>query len=118
MITGRIRGLERALEDLTRRADAGAARGMERASKIVADAARAEHAYENHTRDLERATRPAPVQGRLRDGNLTGGVVAAMDYGSYVEARKPFLRPAFERAKAEADAAMESALAGAFVGPK
>jgi hypothetical protein len=118
MITGRLRGLGAAIEDLTRRADRGADRGMARASRIVADAARREHEYENHTRNLERATQPAPVQGRLRDGNLTGGVVAAMGYGSYVDARKPFLLPAFERAKDEAEAALGAALDDAFKGTK
>lgn len=116
MIRASLKGLERTLEDITRRMDAGAAKGMERAAKLVADEARTHHAFQNRTGDLQASIAAAPVQGRARDGNLTGGVVATEDYAAYVEARVPFLYPAWLAAQDQANAALAASLDAAFNG--
>jgi hypothetical protein len=79
-------------------------------SARVADAARASHPFQNRTGDLESSIRALDTHGDALAGTLEGGVIADEEYAEHVDARLPFLQPAFDRTEGEADRFLQDAL--------
>lgn len=69
---------------------------VERAGEALAREARASHAFRNRSGDLEASIRGVEPGGSFLADTLAGGTVAAEPYGSFVEARMPFLAPAWQ----------------------
>jgi hypothetical protein len=92
--------------------------GLDVISARVAAAARGQHTYQNRTGLLERSTQALEAEGSLVAGMLVGGVLADTDYAGYVEARLPFLAPAWARTERDADAILQASIeeAGAAAG--
>lgn len=111
------RELERELHTFERRALDGLETAVARAGEIVADEARAGHAYTDRTFQLTESTRALdPVS---TGDQVLGGVIADTEYAEHVERSHPFLAPALERAQPRIDAEAERvtglALRGATV---
>lgn len=107
MLTATLTGVDEWLAELAADVDAGADAGLTAASELVADEAKAHHAFENRSGDLEASIRALEPSGRLSDDTLRGGVIADEDYGEYVEAHVPFLEPAWDAREQDAADAME-----------
>lgn len=75
--------------------DAELADAIIQSSRNIAAHARDTHTFQNRTRDLERSIRALPLSGRASEGTLEGGVEAAMQYASYVEAWSEYLGVSF-----------------------
>jgi hypothetical protein len=101
---------ERALGEIRAQLDQHASPAMDAAAKVVADDAASDHEYQNRTGDLQGHTVAGLTRGRLLAGDLEGEVLGDMPYGEFVEARMPFLQPAWDRSQNEAERAFERAM--------
>lgn len=104
-----VRDLETGVERELRRA-------LLRVGDDTAAVARATHPYRNRTGRLEGSTEGYSVlYGSPWDGSLTGGVVAATPYASFVDAKPAFefLGPAWRMYEPQADVVLEQALEAA-----
>lgn len=106
----RVLGLDEAVADLTAALDQELQQGMLRVAQAVAEEAAGHHSYENRTGSLQAATQAGGTRGAASDGEIVVEVVADTPYGEYVEAKLPFLEPAFEAADDRISAELENAL--------
>lgn len=83
------------------------------AAERVATQARTSHPYRNRTGDLESSTHAEGPSGSVWDDSLRTWVVASEEYASYVNARLPFLQPAYDAVASEVDAGVALILAAA-----
>lgn len=104
-----LTGLGPALDALDEAVLRGTVEGVTAAAETVAHAARADHAYADRTGALTASIEALPAERTERGAQ--GGVLAAEDYASRVEARGfAFLGPAFERSRDRIDHDLEDAL--------
>lgn len=85
--------IEESCRDLERFLNAELSSAVQSASRLVRDAAKAGHAYQDRTGDLTRSIRVITLSGRATDGTLSGGVIATMFYASFVEDGTSRMRP-------------------------
>lgn len=102
--------LENETEALLSRLEAATYRGLDRVAQLHADAARASHWYRNRTGDLERSTQAIESEGDVWSDTASSGVVASMDYASYVDAQGPILAPAWDAIESAATSALNTIL--------
>lgn len=107
-LTG-FEAFERSLsEQLSSVLEAAVTRGAE----IVAFAARAEHPYTDRTGRLTASIEALPA---VATGDLArGGVLAGMDYASFVEASHAYLAPAAQRVEGRVEHELDNILAAAI----
>lgn len=79
-------------------------------SEDVAEEARQGHAFQNRTGDLEASIQPVDIFGTFSLGTLSGGVIALEDYAEYVDAKLPFLEPAWQCVEPHADQIVQNAV--------
>lgn len=84
------------------------------AAAIIANAARANHAYTNRTFLLEHMTLPGRTEGSFMAGTLRGYATGDTFYGGFVEelhdGRFAYLRPANNRTQSQQSRALERRL--------
>lgn len=112
MITGFTLDLSPFLDDVERAGLDALEDAVTRAGEVVAFAARADHPYTDRTGDLTGSIEGLPA---VRTANgAQGGVVAGMDYASYVEGRGyAFLEPALMSQQGRIDHELADALSRA-----
>lgn len=97
--------------------DSAAERALATHIRAVAVRAKAEHAYQNQTGNLEASTEDTGVTGRFSDGSLEGGVDATMDYASHVASRQgDFVQAAADSEDGALEARFEAEFARALAG--
>lgn len=110
--------LDRLEEDVARIGNAvmdGVETAVQRASEVVAHAARADHPYTDRTGALSASIEALPA---VRVGEVVrGGVLAGAEYAEHVERSHPFLAPALDaslaRIEQETDQVLHEAIRGA-----
>ncbi len=84
---------------------------LREAGEVVASAAKADHPYQDRTRDLTRTTRAYAPRGRFSRGTLRVEVVATQPYASFVARRKgDWLEDAFNRQRGRIENDIENAV--------
>lgn len=79
--------------------------------EVVVSAAKADHPYQDRTRDLTRTTRAYAPRGRFSQGSLRVEVVATQPYASHVMRRKgDWLEAAYNRQRGRIENDVENAL--------
>jgi len=117
MFAARLEGFDALEQELREALDVAGVQAMSETNLLVAQEARAKHAYTNRTRDLEGSTTPDRVWGRITRNNLRGDVIADTPYGEFLEEERyalsrkyAFLLPAYKRAEGRAEFIFDVAL--------
>ncbi len=117
MFSATLNGLEEALQELEDETLSGLPAIVETWAQGAAQHARAEHPYTDRTGNLTASIEALPA--RTVGGRVEGGVVAGMDYASYVDegtsrARPyPYLQPAAQATESYAEEIAERGLRAA-----
>lgn len=108
-IEATLTGFDEVVDALVAAVREGAADGVAEAAELVATEARAHHSFHNRTGDLEASIH---VEDHPHDhpDAPSAFVVASEDYAQYVDAKLPFLEPAFDAVEGQATAAVERAI--------
>jgi hypothetical protein len=112
MFKARLKGVAEVFGALERDVDRELFRAFEREGRRVAEEAKRVHPFQNRTGDLEDSIAPLAVSGRASENSLEGGVVALMDYASFVNDRPEFefLELAFNLTRSEFEQDIDAAL--------
>lgn len=100
-LRGKIRGFQAWVRQYERAVERATTRVLGGVANQIARSARAEHKFENRTRELQGSIKPLPVV--QMGSTFVSGVIAHAEYASYVEnnvtARGSwaYLQPAFDR---------------------
>jgi hypothetical protein len=103
-------GVDDAVQALESRLDAELEAAARVGGQVVAAIAQQTHAWQNRTGDTEALTGDIPPTGRFSDGTLVFGAMSGTAYSSYLEARFPYLEPAFQMAEGRLEYEFDAAL--------
>lgn len=110
MIRCHFSGADAACGALAEALDEETERAAEIGARVVAEVAARNHDYQNRTGDLEGSTGDVPPTGRFTDDSLQFGAAAGAEYGEFVDAKLPFLEPAYEASEARLEHEFDNAL--------